>query len=96
MLILIEKDSSTRIPKDVTLEQAESFAAEFAVHVVNEDGSTTPFSDWKAGQADTGSEDAAYAAAEQAAFEKSGLTKSKWGKLSKADRDALIQVEQAG
>jgi len=48
MLVLIEKDSATRVPKECTLEQAEVFAGEFPVHVVNDDASTTPFADWKA------------------------------------------------
>jgi hypothetical protein len=48
MLILIEKDAATRIPKEVTPDQAEAFATEFPVHVVNEDGSTVSFAEWKA------------------------------------------------
>lgn len=48
MLILIEKDAATRIPKEVTPDQAEAFATDFAVHVVNEDGSTISFAEWKA------------------------------------------------
>jgi hypothetical protein len=48
MLILIEKDAVTRIPKEVTPDQAEAFATDFPVHVVGEDGSTVSFAEWKA------------------------------------------------
>lgn len=50
MLILIEKDSATRIPKEVTPEQAEAFSRDFNVLVVNDDGNNMPFDDWKAAQ----------------------------------------------
>jgi len=48
MLILIEKDSATRIPKEVSAAEAASFAAEFPVYVVNEDGSNTAWADREA------------------------------------------------
>jgi len=48
MLILIEKDSATRIPKEVSADEAASFAAEFPVYVVNEDGSNTAWADREA------------------------------------------------
>lgn len=47
MLILIEKDSATRIPKECNPEQAEAFTNDFVVYVVNEDGSNTEFREWK-------------------------------------------------
>lgn len=50
MLILIEKDTATRVPKECTPEQAEAFAADFPVHVVGDDGVTTTFAEWKAVQ----------------------------------------------
>lgn len=50
MLILIEKDSATRVPKECTPEQAAGFAAEFPVHVVGDDGTTVPYAEWKAAQ----------------------------------------------
>jgi hypothetical protein len=57
MLILIEKDGATRIPKDVKdATEAEGYAADFPVFVVNDDGSSTPFADWKAVQANAGVE----------------------------------------
>ncbi len=42
--ILIEKDSATRIPKQVAdLDEARAFAANgFAVHVIGEDGTASP------------------------------------------------------
>ena len=36
MLILIEKDSATRVPKECTQEEAEMFSKEFAVFVVGD------------------------------------------------------------
>lgn len=44
MLIVIERDSATRVPKEVAdVEAARAFEAQgFAVHIVNEDGSTSP------------------------------------------------------
>ncbi|MBF8177244.1 C-type lectin-like domain-containing protein [Herminiimonas contaminans] len=94
MLILIEKDSATRIPKEVEPAEAEALAASFPVLVVNEDGSNTPFADWKAGQADGGSQDDdARKEATAKAFEKSGLSQSKWNKMPAAERNALIDAE---
>lgn len=94
MLILIEKDSATRVPKEATEEQAAEFATQFPVFVVNDDASTTPFADWKAAnQSPDTVEDDPYAVAAEAAFTKSGLSKSKWNKLPKAEREALIQAE---
>lgn len=46
MLILIEKDSATKIPKEVTPEQAADFAKDFTVEVVGEDGATMPYAEW--------------------------------------------------
>jgi len=44
MQILIEKDAATKIPKEVAdVDAARSYVAQgFVVHVVNEDGSTSP------------------------------------------------------
>lgn len=92
MLILIEKDSSTRVPKECTPEQAQAFSADFPVHVVGDDGVTTPYAEWKESQGDAPVDDQAKAA-EEAAFTKSGLTAAAWKKLAKAKRDALIQAE---
>lgn len=50
MLILIEKDTATRVPKECTPEQAEAFSEDFVVHVVGDDGVTTTFAEWKAAQ----------------------------------------------
>lgn len=50
MLILIEKDSATRVPKECTLEEAQALATQFPIHVVNEDGSTTTLADHLAAQ----------------------------------------------
>lgn len=94
MLILIEKDSATRIPKDVSEEEAAVFAEQFPVFVVNDDASTTPYSEWLAENQTTEDADQ-LEAAKAAAFAKSGLSKSKWNKLPKAERDALIQAEMA-
>lgn len=94
MLILIEKDSATRVPKEVNAAEAEALAANFPVLVVNDDGSNISFADWKAGQVDgSDSQDDARIAAEAKAFEKSGLSQSKWKKLPAAERDALIDAE---
>jgi hypothetical protein len=49
VLILIEKDSATRVPKDCSLEDAQALATQFPIHVVNEDGSTTPLADYVRG-----------------------------------------------
>jgi hypothetical protein len=46
MLILIEKDTATRVPKDCTPEQAQEYSNSFPVHVVNSDSSTTPWAEW--------------------------------------------------
>ena len=47
MLILIEKDPATKIPREVSgPDEAASFAAQgFVVHVVAEDGSTSLFAE---------------------------------------------------
>jgi hypothetical protein len=52
MLILIEKDSATRIPREVRdLEEAQGVAVQgFTVHVQQPDGSTLPLSDALAAQ----------------------------------------------
>ncbi len=44
MLILIEKDSATKVPREVAdADEARAFEQQgFVVHVVNEDGSTSP------------------------------------------------------
>lgn len=43
MQILIHKDSATKVPKEVTEEQAADYAKQFTVEVVNEDGTVTPY-----------------------------------------------------
>lgn len=47
MQILIEKDSATKVPREVAdADEARAFAHQgFVVHVVNEDGSTSPLAD---------------------------------------------------
>lgn len=44
MLILIEKDSATKVPREVAdADEARGFEQQgFVVHVVNSDGSTSP------------------------------------------------------
>lgn len=50
MLILIEKEPASRVPKEVTEAEADDFASKFTVFVINEDGSNTEYSAWKAAQ----------------------------------------------
>lgn len=51
MLILIEKDPCTRIPKEVTPEEAASLAGQFTVLVVTDEGGSIAYADWLANQA---------------------------------------------
>ena len=46
MLILIERDSATKVPKEVKdLDEAQAYAAQgFSVHVVGDDGTAKPLS----------------------------------------------------
>lgn len=52
MLILIEKDTATRVPREVeTIEQAQAIVEQgFAVFVDNGDGTATPLAEYVAAQ----------------------------------------------
>lgn len=54
MLILIEKDPHTKVPRDVAdLDAAKALEEQgFTVHVVNEDNSTTPLRELLTAKAD--------------------------------------------
>lgn len=58
MLILIEKDSATKVARDVAdLAEAQSFAAQgFAVSVVNADASVTPLAEYAEAPAEVAEE----------------------------------------
>lgn len=98
MLILIEKDSQTRLPREVAdLDEAVALSATYPIHIPMEDGTSKPLQEYlnETSISVGGNEDDAdkQAAAEKAAFEKSGLTESQWKKLAKAKRAELIAAE---
>ena len=73
MLILIEKDSATRVPREVTENEAAKLAVEFTVFVVTEDGSNVPYAEFVGmddGEPDAEPEKPAKASAKPAAKKK--------------------------
>lgn len=93
MKILIEKDASTKVSKEVAdLEEAKGYSSNgFAVSIENEDGTFTPLAEVLAAGAEDPAADRA--AAEAQAFINSGKTEAQWKKLSKAAREDLIAAE---